>query len=395
MHAIAGKERNYILLTCMKDHLSFSKKDGFSFGIHLLQGPRLMTFAQILLKWHKKNSRTLPWKKDKDPYKIWISEIILQQTRVAQGLPYYERFIQRFPDIHSLASAPEDELMQLWQGLGYYSRARNLHYSAKLIVDKWDSRFPDNYRDILTLKGIGPYTAAAIASFAFDENKAVVDGNVIRVLSRIFEIETPFDSTKGKKIFQEKADQLIDEKNAGAYNQAIMDFGATLCLPRNPVCQSCPFNDRCKAKRKDKIDALPIRSKSIQRKKRYFTFWVLENEERQFPIKKRGLDDIWKSLYEFPLIEMDPEAFLQVEKEKPPAKILGNIRFDEHAVIQRVETKQWLTHQEIHAKFIHYKLSFDAQDLPEQFYLVDYENLCNFAFPKIIDWFIVEKLISL
>lgn len=354
-----------------------------------------MKFSHELLKWHEKHARELPWKKDKDPYKIWISEIILQQTRVTQGLPYYARFIQRFPDIHSLASASEDELMQVWQGLGYYSRARNMHHTAKIILDKWKGRFPDNYRDLLSLKGIGPYTAAAIASFAFDENKAVLDGNVIRVLSRIFGMAIPFDTGKGKKVFQQKADELIDENAPGAYNQAIMDFGATLCLPRNPICSKCPFNEQCKARSQGKIESLPLKSKSIRRKKRYFTFWVLENGRNQFPITKRSSPDIWKSLYEFPLIEMDLKPFKQAEKKLVQREIWGKTDLENPILIQVHEKKQLLTHQEIHAKFIHFKASFDAQNLPEHFYLVDYENLCNFAFPKIIDWFIDEKLISL
>jgi A/G-specific adenine glycosylase len=369
------------------------KKDGFSFCMNIPLS--LMTFSQKLLKWHLKHSRELPWKKDKDPYKIWISEIILQQTRVAQGLPYYERFIQRFPDIPSLASANEDELMQVWQGLGYYSRARNMHHSAKLIMEKWNGRFPDNYQDLLSLKGVGPYTAAAIASFAFDENKAVVDGNVIRVLSRFFGIYLAYDTGKGKKVFQQKADELIDANAPGAFNQAIMDFGATLCLPKKPECKRCPFQEQCQAKAQGKIDILPVRSKSIQRKKRYFTFWVLQNEKRQFPINKRGARDIWKSLYEFPLLELDPVDFKDAEKEKNLLDriVPGNI--EDPTLVQVIEEKQLLTHQEIHAKFIHFKASFNTQDLPEHFYLVDYENLCNFAFPKIIDWFIDEKLIPL
>jgi len=352
-------------------------------------------FTSLLMKWHEEHARELPWKSDRDPYKIWLSEIILQQTRVEQGLPYYLKILEQFPNLDALANADEDELMQLWQGLGYYSRARNLLFTAKYIQSELRGKFPNNYSDLLKLKGIGPYTAAAISSFAFDEVRAVIDGNVIRVLSRIFGIEIPFDSSKGKKVFEQLASELISQDDPATYNQAIMDFGATQCLPKKPNCISCTFRSTCKAYVQNQVIEFPVRSKKVLKKDRYFYYYVLITPENEVLIRKRSADDIWKGLYEFPLMECNEEEFSRSKHAVYP-DFFNKLYIDKiDKTNATFQYKQVLTHRIIHAKFITIRTSFKDKSFPENNYLVDYENLCNFAFPKLIDWFIEEKLISL
>ena len=260
-----------------------------------------MTFSKILLEWYVLNKRELPWRNTSDPYYIWLSEIILQQTRVQQGLTYYLKFIHSFPTIFDLANAEEDTVLKLWQGLGYYSRARNLHYSAKDIVLRRNGDFPDNYDEILNLKGIGPYTAAAIASFAFELPYSVLDGNVIRVLSRFFGVEVPFDTTLGKRKFQELAQELMDKENSSEYNQAIMEFGAIQCTPKRPKCTTCPLSKECVAFNDNEIERLPVRNKRIIPKKRFIHYLVIDQDSKVlFGKRKEG---IWNGLYEFPFIE--------------------------------------------------------------------------------------------
>jgi A/G-specific adenine glycosylase len=240
---------------------------------------RISGFSTKLLHWHEhENFRSYPWRGEKNPYYIWLSEIIMQQTRSEQGLPYYLKFKSHYPTVRDLALAPMDTVLRDWQGLGYYSRARNLKATAELIHTQYGDVFPSKYDEILKLKGVGPYTAAAIASFAFGESCAVVDGNVIRVLSRIFGIEAPFDTGAGKRAFDEKATLLIDKKNPALYNQAIMDFGATVCVPKSPKCDCCPFSATCFAYQKEMIDALPFRSKKLIIKNRYFFFLHFESK---------------------------------------------------------------------------------------------------------------------
>jgi A/G-specific adenine glycosylase len=352
-------------------------------------------FADTLLSWHQSHARELPWKKDKDPYKIWISEIILQQTRVAQGLPYYQRFIARFPNLKSLAKATEDELLQVWKGLGYYSRARNLHFTASYIKNELNGHFPDSYRELIRLKGIGPYTAAAIASFAFDEPRAVVDGNVIRVLARVFGIDEAFDKSQGKKAFQQAADDQLATKNPAGYNQAIMDFGATVCTPAQPKCSKCPFTSSCFAFRNNQIQELPIKSKSLVKKKRYFHYFVLIDQNRSVLLRKRKEKDIWKGLYDFPGLEVDSAQFNSKDLPGLPDSISMHTHFIRDEEIKLAENNQILSHQHIFARFQLIPIDNIPLIEAENFYLVDYENLCNFAFPKIIDWFINEYLVSL
>ena len=260
-----------------------------------------MIFSSEIIKWYSQNKRDLPWRKTTDPYKIWLSEIILQQTRVNQGLSYYLTFLNEFPNIHQLALAKEDKVLKLWQGLGYYSRARNLHYTAKYIVDYFDGEFPKNYSDLLLLRGIGTYTAAAISSFSFGLPHAVVDGNVIRVISRVFGIKTPFDTGKGRKEFAITSQKLLPKDNSAVYNQAIMDFGSIQCKPHTPNCLICCMQHICVAFKNNNVRSFPVRLKKNKIKKRYLHYLMIE-ENQKVLIKKRNTG-IWQGLYEFPYIE--------------------------------------------------------------------------------------------
>lgn len=260
----------------------------------------MASFGVRIMEWYKENGRDLPWRNTKDPYRIWVSEIILQQTRVAQGYDYYCRFIRRFPDVNSLAEAGEDEVMKYWQGLGYYSRARNLHAAAREIAGK--GYFPDTYEEVRRLKGVGDYTAAAICSFAFGLPCAVVDGNVYRVLSRWMGIDMPVDSVKGKNYFRELAEELLVKEDPALYNQAIMDFGALQCTPSSPSCMFCPLSDSCVALQKGWVDRLPVKQHKTKVSERFFTYLFIISGDFTF-IHKRTGDDIWKNLYEMPLME--------------------------------------------------------------------------------------------
>lgn len=262
-----------------------------------------MSFQKKLLGWFKENRRPFPWRDKAEPYNVWLSEIILQQTRAAQGLPYYESFISNFPTVEKLAGAKEDQIMKLWEGLGYYSRARNLHATAKTITNQYGGRFPSDFDKIKSLKGIGDYTASAIASICFDQEEAVVDGNVYRVLSRVFGIDQPIDTSGAYKIFKEKAQQLIKGAPPGDFNQAIMEFGALQCVPKNPNCQDCIFRDDCVAFQQSKVGWLPNKVKKVKVKKRYLHFFVLVDELRNTLLQKRKEKGIWQNLYQFPLIE--------------------------------------------------------------------------------------------
>src|SRR6185436_6703210 len=262
----------------------------------------LSKFPALLLKWNRnKNTRQMPWKGEKDPYKIWLSEIILQQTRVEQGLRYYEKFVSNFPDIHKLAAAKDEKVYKLWEGLGYYTRCKNLLETARFISKKLNGKFPGEFEDILALKGVGHYTASAIASFAYQLPYAVVDGNVFRVLSRVFGIKMPIDSTRGKKLFTELASRLLDKKHPGVYNQALMDFGAVICKPY-PLCNICPLKNYCIAFKRNLADKLPEKKKKIKIKTRWFNYLILESSNK-FYIRRRVENDIWENLNEFILIE--------------------------------------------------------------------------------------------
>ena len=349
------------------------------------------SFSNQLLKWASTQDRPMPWKGEKNPYLIWLSEIILQQTRVAQGLPYFQNFAKNYPTVKDLADAPEDDVMKLWQGLGYYSRARNLHATAKHIAYELNGAFPKTYKDILLLKGVGPYTAAAIASFAYNLPHAVVDGNVYRVLSRIFGIETPIDTTTGKKEFTKLADELIDIKKAGKYNQAIMDFGATLCTPKLPKCTKCPFNTNCQALKNKTIDKLPIKSKKMVKKERHFHYLIL-NHDGHLWLNKRTKKDIWQNLYEFPLIEFsEKKEQSDVKKHVIWQSILENKDFSIIKISKPY--RQVLTHRKIIATFWEIKLEevIDEND----FLKIEKNNLKQFAFPKVIIQYLQDKSLYL
>ena len=343
-------------------------------------------FSSTLLDWNRQsNDRQMPWKGEKDPYLVWLSEIILQQTRVEQGLPYFMRFKETYPTVRHLADAPEDDVMRLWQGLGYYSRARNLHYTAKHISTELKGVFPTAFDEIKKLKGIGPYTAAAIASFVFGERQAVVDGNVIRVLARIYGIDLPFDTTAGRKAFNELAQKLISDTHPGEYNQAIMDFGATVCTPANPRCEQCPFADKCIAYKEERQEELPIREKRITKKQRYFYYLVLK-DATDIIISKRSGNDIWKGLYELPVIESDKPVKRNIHKMV--SDHLGfKVGIDSYS---RAYTQQ-LTHQTIQSVFIFTEVPDLRNTHIEGTVRVPLKKLPTFAFPKVVHLFLVEN----
>lgn len=314
-------------------------------------------FARLLIEWYHEHKRDLPWRNTNDPYLIWISEIILQQTRVAQGYAYYQRFIERFPNLESLAAAEENEVLKYWQGLGYYSRARNLHQAAISV----NGVFPVKYEDILKLKGVGTYTAAAICSFAYNQPHAVVDGNVYRVLSRFFGINEPIDSGKGKKIFASLAHDLLDKVQPALYNQAIMDFGALQCTPLSPDCTVCPFKNRCFAFNHNMVSSLPIKQNKTKTSERFF-YYLLIRDNGNIYLNKRTKNDIWKNLYELPLIESNTALAVDdfIRKQE-----FASI-FKENSVVNvRLlnKTKHVLSHRIIYADF--YEL--EAQDIKMDF----------------------------
>jgi len=339
-------------------------------------------FADILLKWNReKNKRQMPWKGEKDPYKIWLSEIILQQTRVEQGLQYYQNFIKAFPDVHKLANAPDQKVFKLWEGLGYYSRCRNLLASARFISKDLKGNFPETYDAIKNLKGVGPYTAAAISSFAFNLPYAVVDGNVFRVIARIFGIATATDSTEGKKFFTSFANELLDKKQAGIYNQAIMDFGATVCKPIAPLCSDCVFKKNCFAFQNGKINELPVKEKKISIKKRWFYYFVLQYENEVL-VRERTEKDIWQHLFEFILVETAKEEDDNVIiNDIAPKHFFGKKGFEIISISPLM--KQQLTHQRINGRFIHLHVS-QRPAVTDNCIWVKKEKLKNYAFPKFI-----------
>ena len=303
-------------------------------------------FSKKLVEWYWEHLRDLPWRNTQDAYKIWLSEIILQQTRVVQGLPYYEKFIQHYPNINSLAEAKEQEVLRLWQGLGYYTRARNLHKCAGEVVKNYSGKFPQTFQELKKLPGIGDYTAAAIASFAFSVPVAVVDGNVYRVLSRIFGIEKNIASPDGKRFFFTLANELIPNGEPGTYNQAIMEFGARHCLPQNPRCDECMFSKRCVAFQEGSVERLPVKIKELKKRKRYFNYFIVRIGQRILMTKRTG-KDIWKGLFDFPHLETTRNIRPQKILKKFPLECISHVSSD---------YKHLLTHQLIHARFIEVKL---------------------------------------
>jgi A/G-specific adenine glycosylase len=341
-----------------------------------------MNFTNSLTQWYLQNKRDLPWRKTVDPYKIWLSEIMLQQTRVAQGTPYFLSFVSAFPTVFDLAAANEEQVLKLWQGLGYYSRARNLHKTAQYVANELSGIFPDNYNDLLKLKGVGEYTAAAIASFSYNETVPVVDGNVFRVLSRYFNIDTDIGSASAKKEFAALAFELMPKDNPALFNQAIMEFGALQCVPKSPNCDICIFSSSCAALQKKKVDQLPVKSKKLKVRNRFFNYLVVSDDNENTIIQKRTAKGIWHNLYEFPLIETDaPEDFdfiaTNIQEEFFKNNSVTSIEdCNEKSIIHK------LSHQHLHIKF--WKIRVDGTIENG----IDAATLKIFPFPIVIFNFI-------
>jgi len=342
-------------------------------------------FRRAVMGWYAPEVRNMPWAGETDPYKVWLSEVILQQTQVEQGRPYYEVFVERFPSVGELASATEDEVLRLWQGLGYYSRARNLHKTARIVAGTRDGMFPSTYDELLMLPGIGPYTAAAIASLSRNLPHAVVDGNVIRALARYFGIDRSVSTAGGKRIIESLAERLLDRTLPGRYNQALMNFGALQCRPRNPDCASCPLKRSCRARGTGRVEDLPIRNRPLPKTHRWFNYlvvWV----KGSFLIRKRIGDDIWKGLYEFPLIETAREVTVRHLSRRPELKALVPSPVSP-ANLPIIRLKQTLSHRVVHARFIEIGLN----KAPKGFLKVKPENMHRFAFPRVINWYLEES----
>ena len=333
-------------------------------------------FQVSLVRWYDEKKRNLPWRKTNDPYLIWLSEVILQQTRVDQGLAYYLNFQRSFPTIKNLAEASEMEVLNLWKGLGYYSRARNLHKTAKIVVENHQGNFPSTYDEILKLKGVGPYTAAAISSFAFNEPKAVLDGNVFRVLSRLFGIATPIDSNQGKKEYQALAEELLDKENPAKYNQAIMEFGAMQCVPANPKCDNCPLDFMCEAKAKNSVKKLPVKMGKTKIANKYFVFQIIQKDGKVL-LEKRTDSGIWKSLYQFPLIEFNDST------EKISFLEEGNFN------LISSEIKHVLSHQHLYCHFV--TLSVQDKLINNNQVWVSISDISDFPIPRVIEKYIEEN----
>ena len=344
-----------------------------------------MIFSNSIIRWYLNNKRDLPWRKTQNPYNIWLSEIMLQQTRVAQGLPYYLDFIATFPTVFDLANASEEKVLKHWQGLGYYSRARNLHYTAQYIANELNGQFPNNYMELLKLKGIGEYTAAAIASFSFNEAVPVVDGNVFRVLSRYFDVETDISLATAKKEFLNLALELIPKNDPATFNQAIMEFGALQCVPKKPDCPNCIFNSSCLALQHKKVQSLPVKTKKNKISYRFFNYVVFEDDNLNTLIHKRDQKGIWQNLYEFPLIETDSEmnlneisdAIAKNYKAKYNIKTISNLNSKQ--IIHK------LSHQHLNINF--WKVNVNGKISGG----INGKKIKEFPFPKVIFNFIENE----
>ena len=361
-----------------------------------------MDFTALLLRWFREHRRDLPWKQTTDPYKIWLSEIILQQTRVDQGYSYYLRFVEQYPEVEDLAAAPLDEVLKLWQGLGYYSRARNLHHTAQMIVREFKGKFPRKYEDILKLKGVGAYTAAAIASFAYGEPVAALDGNAYRVLSRVFGVEAPIDGAEGKKAIQHLAEEVLPAAMPGAFNQAMMDFGSLVCTPRNAQCLCCPLNEGCYAHAHSKVYELPVKSKKVTVRTRYLHYFIVSDGKNTL-LHQRSDNDIWKGLYEFPLIETT-EAVGAEDIIKHPAfkKLFGKRVSADTSSALSIATRQarryithysslvkhQLTHQTLWARFYAVAPEALSGNLCGDFLRVPLAQFDRYSIPRLIDAFL-------
>ncbi|QQL49608.1 A/G-specific adenine glycosylase [Mucilaginibacter ginkgonis] len=344
-----------------------------------------MNFSDTLINWYQSNKRDLPWRNTTDAYIIWLSEIILQQTRVEQGMPYFYRFAEKYPTVTDFAAAPEDDILKLWQGLGYYSRGRNMLVTAKLVKEQHGNVFPNRYDELIKLKGIGEYTAAAISSFAANEAKAVVDGNVYRVLSRYFGINEPINSTTGKKIFQQTANDVLNKEHAGLHNQAIMEFGAMLCKPKNPACGICPVKEGCYAFMHNATTALPVKLKKLKIRER-FLYYFLVTDGTRILLNKRGDKDIWANMYDLPLIEtIEPVVVTKMVQSNQVKDRFGNKIY-----VKSVEGphKHLLTHQRLMVTFI--TTDTKPNKMEEGWFYTEVENLNKLALPKIIFIFLTK-----
>jgi A/G-specific adenine glycosylase len=342
-----------------------------------------MNFNNELISWYQLNKRDLPWRHTTDPYVIWLSEIILQQTRVEQGLPYFQKFLEKYADVSSFAAAPEDDILKLWQGLGYYSRGRNMLKTARMVQEQYGGVFPSGYDELIKLKGIGAYTAAAISSFSADEPQAVVDGNVYRVLARYFGIEEPINSPKGKKLFQQTANELLNLQFPGLHNQAMMEFGAMLCKPKNPACGNCPVRTGCYAFLHNATGTLPVKLNKVKVRQRFFNYFLVTDGDTVL-MNKRDERDIWANMYDLPLIEtselLDPGELISLPAVKD---IFGeNIKIAEISIIK----KHILTHQRLFVRL--YTIENQPIKLIDSWFYTPIKNLQKLAMPKIIFIFI-------
>ncbi len=353
-----------------------------------MNNKQIAAIQKILHEWYELQKRALPWRETRDPYKIWISEIILQQTRVNQGLDYYNRFIERFPDVKSLAEATENEVLRYWQGLGYYSRARNLHKAALKITTDREGKFPDSYNEVLSLPGIGEYTAAAICSFAFGQPYATVDGNIYRVLARLTATDTPTDTSKGKKIFAEMAQNLLDKKNPGIHNQAIMEFGAMYCTPSSPDCGNCPLMHYCEASKLKIVSMLPVKQGKTKTTNRYFNYFHIKNGEFTY-LQKRTQKDIWQNLYEFPLIETSRAMDLpELAQTDAFSQLFGKCKITVEKTYNPV--KHILSHRIIYAVF--HTIIIDTENMISgQVEKIPQSELSGFPVSRLTEMFLERE----
>lgn len=341
----------------------------------------MLMWSKLLKDWYSEVKRDLPWRRSKDPYRIWLSEVILQQTRVAQGLPYYETFVAHYPDVHALAAAPEQAVLRDWQGLGYYSRARNLHQAAKQVVERHGGVFPADYQALLQLTGVGPYTAAAIGSMAFGLPEAVVDGNVYRVLSRVYGVREAIDQPAGQKIFAQLAKKLLDDVDPGTYNQALMEFGALQCVPVNPDCENCLFRSNCVAFKEGLVALLPLKVGKVKVRHRFFNYVVIRFEDGLY-LQQRQAGDIWQHLWDFTNFEAERE----LSEEEISTHFQQKFTFsasDFRVIAHSESAKHVLTHQRIFAKFWLVQIFHNLQDMELKF--VPIKDLDTYPLPRLID----------
>lgn len=344
-----------------------------------------MNFYDSITRWYLINKRDLPWRNTNNPYAIWLSEIMLQQTRVAQGLPYFERFVAAFPTVFDLATADEEQVLKLWQGLGYYSRARNMHKTAQIVANDYNGNFPSSYAELLKLKGIGEYTAAAIASFSFNEKVTVVDGNVFRVLSRYLNITTDISSATAKKEFAAIAHELMENRDSALFNQAIMEFGALQCVPKNPNCSECVLNNSCAALQHKKVDQLPVKTKKTKVRNRYFNYLIFEDQQSNTILRKRTEKGIWHNLYEFPVIEtLDESSYeLVVDEIK---RLFSDQNIESIVNYTSSSTIHKLSHQKLHILFYKVKVTSSLTNS------IAIDSLKDYPFPIVLHNFIEKNM---